>query len=169
MKIFLLSVLLSVVFADPTVYLNEEFLTGEFRLLLSISILTSSPLESYKSQWIESTFKGNDQGKFAWSAGKFFNDAEKDKGIQTSQDAKFYGISTKFATPFSNEGKKLVIQFQVKHEQTIDCGGGYLKVMGADIDQVKFQGETPYHIMFGKELLETLFLNLTKSKKKFHT
>lgn len=49
-------------------------------------------------------------------------------GIQTSQDAKFYGLSAKFDEPFSNEGKTLVIQFQVKHEQTIDCGGGYVKV-----------------------------------------
>lgn len=49
-------------------------------------------------------------------------------GIQTSQDAKFYGISAKFEEPFSNEDKTLVIQFQVKHEQNIDCGGGYVKV-----------------------------------------
>ena len=49
-------------------------------------------------------------------------------GIQTSQDAKFYGVSAKFDEPFSNEGKTLVVQFQVKHEQNIDCGGGYVKV-----------------------------------------
>jgi len=135
MKIFVLSFLLSLVLADPTIHLNEEFLT-----------------ESYKDQWIESKFKGADQGKFSWTAGKFYNDAEKDKGIQTSQDAKFYGISRKFDKPFSNEKKKLVLQFQVKHEQTIDCGGGYLKVMGSDIDQVNFHGETPYHIMFGPDI-----------------
>lgn len=50
-------------------------------------------------------------------------------GIQTSQDAKFYGLSAKFDEPFSNEGKTLVVQFQVKHEQSIDCGGGYVKVL----------------------------------------
>ena len=49
-------------------------------------------------------------------------------GIQTSQDAKFYGISAKFEKAFSNKGTDLVIQFSVKHEQTIDCGGGYVKV-----------------------------------------
>ena len=49
-------------------------------------------------------------------------------GIQTSEDAKFYGISAKLDDAFSNEGKTLVIQYQVKHEQNIDCGGGYLKV-----------------------------------------
>lgn len=29
---------------------------------------------------MESTFKGADQGKFAWTAGKFYGDADKDKG-----------------------------------------------------------------------------------------
>ena len=38
-----------------------------------------------------------------------------------------------FAAPFaeeyeSNEGKDLVVQYSVKNEQGIDCGGGYLKV-----------------------------------------
>ena len=48
-------------------------------------------------------------------------------GIQTSENAKFYARSAKFES-FSNEGKTIVIQFTVKHEQKIDCGGGYVKV-----------------------------------------
>ena len=50
-------------------------------------------------------------------------------GIQTSENAKFYARSASFES-FSNEGKTLVIQFTVKHEQKIDCGGGYVKVSG---------------------------------------
>lgn len=49
-------------------------------------------------------------------------------GIQTSQDAKFYARTAKFDEKFNNEGKSLVVQFSVKHEQKIDCGGGYVKV-----------------------------------------
>ena len=48
-------------------------------------------------------------------------------GIQTSQNAKFYARSASF-DKFSNEDKTLVVQFTVKHEQKIDCGGGYVKV-----------------------------------------
>lgn len=70
-------------------------------------------------------------------------------GIQTSQDARFYAISKKF-TPFSNKDKTLVIQFTVKHEQNIDCGGGYIKVFDCSLDQKDMHGETPYEIMFGK-------------------
>jgi calreticulin len=45
-----------------------------------------------------------------------------------------------------------VIQFTVKHEQNIDCGGGYIKLMASDADLADFHGETPYHIMFGPDI-----------------
>lgn len=77
-------------------------------------------------------------------------------GIQTSQDARFYGLSTKF-DKFSNEGKTLVLQFTVKHEQNIDCGGGYIKLFDCSLDQKDMHGETPYLIMFGKNILCTLY------------
>lgn len=72
-------------------------------------------------------------------------------GIQTSEDARFYAVSKKFA-PFSNKGKPLVVQFIVKHEQNIDCGGGYVKIFDCKLDQKDMHGETPYEIMFGKVL-----------------
>lgn len=72
-------------------------------------------------------------------------------GIQTSQDARFYALSRKF-TPFSNKDKTLVIQFTVKHEQNIDCGGGYVKVFDCSLDQKDMHGESPYQIMFGEFL-----------------
>ncbi|XP_028404701.1 calreticulin-like [Dendronephthya gigantea] len=106
----------------------------------------------WEKRWISSTKKGSDAGKFVLSAGKFYNDPELDKGIQTSQDAKFYGISAKFDEAFSNKDKDLVIQFSVKHEQTIDCGGGYVKVFASDLDQAGMHGDSPYNIMFGPDI-----------------
>ena len=70
-------------------------------------------------------------------------------GIKTSQDARFYALSTKFP-PFSNQNKPLVVQFSVKHEQNIDCGGGYVKVFDCNLNSKDMHGETPYEIMFGK-------------------
>nr|AAR29935.1 calreticulin [Amblyomma geayi] len=133
----LLCILLPVVglvAADPTVYFKEEFDDGD----------------GWKNRWVEST-KGDNLGKFVLSAGKFFGDAEKSKGLQTSEDARFYGISAKFE-PFSNEGKTLVIQFTVKHEQNIDCGGGYVKLFDCSLDQTQMHGESPYRIMFGPDI-----------------
>jgi len=106
--------------------------------------------ESYKQRWVQSTSK-SDFGEFKLSHGKFYGDAKKDLGLQTSQDARFYALSAKF-DEFSNEGKPLVIQFSVKHEQKIDCGGGYVKVYPSNTDQKGLTGDTPYHIMFGPDI-----------------
>ena len=76
----------------------------------------------------------------------------KFSGLQTSQDARFYGISAKF-DKFSNEGKDLVLQFTVKHEQNIDCGGGYAKLFSSDLDQTDMHGDTEYLIMFGEHFI----------------
>merc|ERR1712021_154342 len=101
--------------------------------------------------WVQSTHKGAEAGKFVVTAGKFYGDAEKDKGIQTSQDAKFYALSKEFK-PFSNAEKPLVVQFTVKHEQNIDCGGGYAKIFDCSLDQTDMHGDSPYLIMFGPDI-----------------
>jgi calreticulin len=66
-------------------------------------------------------------------------------GIQTSEDYRFYAISAQYPE-FSNKDKTLVLQFSVKHEQKLDCGGGYVKLLGSDVDQKKFGGDTPYRL-----------------------
>lgn len=117
----------------------------------------------WEKRWVPSTFKEAEgtQGKWEVSAGKFYGDAEADKGLQTSQDARFYQISAEFPE-FSNKGKDLIVQFSVKHEQKIDCGGGYLKILPKEgVDQKTFNGDTPYNIMFGPDICGT-------STKKTH-
>ena len=107
----------------------------------------------WTKRWVQSKAADKEFGEFKWTAGKFYGDPEKDKGLQTSQDARFYAISAKFPdNAFNTEGKDLVIQFTVKHEQNIDCGGGYLKVFDCGLDQTSLQGESPYLIMFGPDI-----------------
>jgi len=107
--------------------------------------------EAWESRWVQSTHKGAEAGKFELTAGKFYGDAEKDKGLQTSQDARFYGISAEHK-PFSNRDKPLVVQFTVKHEQNIDCGGGYVKMFDCSLDQTDMHGDSPYNVMFGPDI-----------------
>lgn len=70
-------------------------------------------------------------------------------GLQTSQDARFYALSSRF-DDFSNQGQPLVIQFTVKHEQSIDCGGGYIKLFPSDLNQEDMHGDSVYNLMFGE-------------------
>jgi calreticulin len=107
---------------------------------------------AWKDRWtVSSDWKPkSDMGEWKWTAGEFAGDHE-DKGIKTGEDARFYGISAKMNEAFSNEGKDLVLQFSVKHEQDLDCGGAYIKLTG-DVDQSKFGGDSPYQIMFGPDI-----------------
>ncbi|KAG2283835.1 hypothetical protein Bca52824_055056 [Brassica carinata] len=57
-----------------------------------------------------------------------------------ANDKDFYAISAEF----SNKDKTLVFQFSVKHEQKLDCGGGYMKLLIGHVDKKKFGGDTPY-------------------------
>merc|ERR1711981_549334 len=88
----------------------------------------------WESRWVQSENK-DDLGKFVATAG--INGDASNLGLKTSQDAKFYGISA-VTKDFSNKDKPLVVQYSVKHEQGIDCGGAYLKLGPAPFDGKKF-------------------------------
>jgi calreticulin len=109
---------------------------------------------SWSKRWVTSDMGGKpagELGEFKHTAGEHFGDAA-DKGIQTSEDARFYGLSAKMDSSFTNTNKELVVQMSVKHEQDLDCGGAYIKLLGPEVDQEKFGGETPYHVMFGPDI-----------------
>eukprot|EP00929_Paragymnodinium_shiwhaense_P061648 TRINITY_DN30812_c0_g1_i1.p1 TRINITY_DN30812_c0_g1~~TRINITY_DN30812_c0_g1_i1.p1 ORF type:complete len:401 (-),score=139.24 TRINITY_DN30812_c0_g1_i1:111-1313(-) len=112
--------------------------------------------EAWEQRWVHSTSKGPNgpAGQFEWSAGTWPANEKAQKGLRTPKNMHYYGISSKLEKPFSNKGKDLVVQFSVKHEEHkySFCGGGYIKLLGSEFDQVKFGGDTPYKIMFGPDI-----------------
>lgn len=67
-------------------------------------------------------------------------------GIQTYPDAKHFAISAKFPE-FNNKNRTLVVQYSIKFEQNIECGGGYIKLLSGYVNQKKFGGDTPYRFV----------------------
>lgn len=130
--ILFLSLLSNII--DAKIYLKEQFLDTD-----------------WEKRWIQSK-SSDDLGKFVVSAGKFYADELESRGLQTSQDAKKYAISTKLDDLIDNTDKTLVVQFSVKHEQNIDCGGGYIKLLPEDFDPLNFNGDSKYNIMFGPDI-----------------
>jgi len=125
--------------SSATVYFQESFSDGD----------------GWKNRWVMSKNKEKDgaQGTFDVSAGKYYGDAEADKGLRTTTDARFYQLTAAMPQEFSNEGKDLIIQYSVKHEQKIDCGGGYTKLHPKDgMNQEDYNGDTPYNVMFGPDI-----------------
>lgn len=64
-------------------------------------------------------------------------------GLQTYNDAKHFSISAKIPE-LSNKNKTLVVQYSIRFEQDIECGGGYIKLLSGYVNQKKFGGDTPY-------------------------
>merc|ERR1711916_265954 len=137
MKSFVFVLLAVVAVASATVYFEETFDDA-----------------SWEDRWVVATeFKPeSEMGAFKLSSGKFSGDEADQQGMQTSEDARFYSISSKFEEAFDNKDSDLVFQFTTKHEQNIDCGGGYLKLLPSDVDQAAFGGDSAYHIMFGSDI-----------------
>jgi len=82
-------------------------------------------------------------------------DVGVDNGIKTSTDARFYSISAPLSTEVNNNGKDLVVSFSVRHDQNLDCGGAYIKLIAPGFDQKKFSGDDKYGIMFGPDMCGT--------------
>jgi calreticulin len=110
----------------------------------------------YTKNWVTSTWKGPNGPAGTWThtSGEWSSNADMAKGIATTTDFNYHSISSKIAKPFSTKGKTLVLQFSVKHEKQEGsfCGGGYIKLLGSDLDQPNFGGDAPYKIMFGPDI-----------------
>ncbi|KAL4312236.1 hypothetical protein GQ457_01G034860 [Hibiscus cannabinus] len=111
--------------------------------------------DGWKSRWVLSDWKRSEgkAGTFKHTAGKWSGDPD-DKGLQTYNDAKHYSISAKIPE-FSNKNRTLVVQYSIKFEQDIECGGGYIKLHSGYVNQKKFGGDTPYSLMFGPDICGT--------------
>merc|ERR1711935_644806 len=111
--------------------------------------------DAWTTRWTESTKwrPKSEMGAWKHTAGQWYAD-ENDKGIQTSEDARFYGISAKMDGTFTSGDKPLVVQYSVKHEQQLDCGGAYIKLLpgGDSFDSAKVGGDTDYAVMFGPDI-----------------
>jgi len=133
MRVAIVLALLAVVYAN--VYFEEDF---------------SKP--DYESRWVTSVHRpATERGKVGLSAGKYFTNEEEEKGLQTQEDARFYTISAEFPE-FSSKDKTLVLQYSLKQDQGIDCGGGYVKLHPTGLNQKDYNGDSEYNIMFGPDI-----------------
>lgn len=76
-----------------------------------------------------------------------------DKGLVVKNPAAHHAISAKFAKPVDNKGKDLVVQYEVKLQNGLECGGAYMKLLKNDkkLASEEFSNASPYVIMFGPD------------------
>lgn len=76
-----------------------------------------------------------------------------DKGLVVKNPAAHHAISAKFPTAIDNKGKTLVVQYEVKLQNGLECGGAYMKLLQDNkaLHAEEFSNASPYVIMFGPD------------------
>ncbi|KAF8934946.1 calreticulin 3 [Dissophora ornata] len=106
---------------------------------------------TWEDRWTTSSSR-EDLGKFALASGSFHADKDYAQGLQTTEDHRFYSISTPFSTVADNSKEDLIVQYTVKQELNQECGGSYLKLLPEGYDAKNFNGDSEYAIMFGPDV-----------------
>jgi calnexin len=76
----------------------------------------------------------------------------EEKMLFASTQNAYYGLSTRFPTPFGLQNRTLVVQFETRFLKGMDCGGAYIKLFTQpDFNPHSLCNETAYHIMFGPD------------------
>ncbi|XP_033105970.1 calnexin-like [Anneissia japonica] len=76
-----------------------------------------------------------------------------DLGLVLKSKAKHHAIATNLDKPFVFDDQPFIVQYEVKFQNDLDCGGAYIKLLSKD-DSLKlnaFTDKTPYTIMFGPD------------------
>lgn len=119
--------------------------------------------DDWKSRWVVSKAKKvNDKtdneewayvGQWAVEEPTVLKGIDGDKGLVVKNVAAHHAISAKFNKPIENTGKTLVVQYEVKLQNGLECGGAYLKLLKeeAALHAEEFSNASPYVIMFGPD------------------
>ncbi|KAJ2775211.1 hypothetical protein IWQ56_000208 [Coemansia nantahalensis] len=73
-----------------------------------------------------------------------------DRALVAKSEARHHAISTVLGQPFDPAQRGLVLQYEVKLQSKLNCGGAYVKLLTAPV-RGEFSDATPYTIMFGPD------------------
>ncbi|XP_068664883.1 calnexin homolog [Aristolochia californica] len=120
-----------------------------FQLCASDPIFHESFDESFKGRWIVSE-KEDYNG--VWKHSK--SEGHEDYGLLVSEKARKYAIVKDLDEPVDLKDKTIVLQFETRFQNGMECGGAYLKYLRpqeAGWKPNEFDNESPYTIMFGPD------------------
>ncbi|KAK0560362.1 calnexin [Tilletia horrida] len=128
--------------------------------------LTAPFIEQFTSDWTQrwtpsSATKAQEGGEVFSYSGKWeveepnvLPGLKGDAGLVAKSEAAQHAISALFDKPVDPKGKPLVVQYEVKLQNGLQCGGAYLKLLSESpegIQAKEFSDKTPYTIMFGPD------------------
>jgi calnexin len=127
---------------------------GTLLLLFSCALSTASDaqfFEDFEGKWASRWIHSEDE-KYS---GRFETDTPKDlntAALKVPEKAKHYGITALLDKPV-DPAEGLVLQYDLKTQDGISCGGAYLKFLTdeAGFNAKELKDGTPYSVMFGPD------------------
>lgn len=123
----------------------------------SDSIFEQFADEEWSDRWKVSHAKRDGEfsyvGKWNVEESSVYPAFDGDKGLVVKSPAAHHAISYVFDKPFDNKDNDLVLQYEVKFQEGLNCGGAYIKLL-SQTDQLakeEFNNDTPYQVMFGPD------------------
>ncbi|XP_021761281.1 calnexin homolog [Chenopodium quinoa] len=105
--------------------------------------------ETFEGRWIVSQ---KEEYNGVWKHEK--SEGHEDYGLLVSEKARKYAIVKELEKPVELKGKNVVLQFETRLQNGLECGGAYLKYLRpqeAGWVPKEFDNESPYSIMFGPD------------------
>ncbi|XP_012088679.1 calnexin homolog isoform X2 [Jatropha curcas] len=105
--------------------------------------------EPFDGSWIVSE---KDEYQGVWKLSK--SEGHDDHGLLISEKARKYAIVKELNKILSLRDGTIILQFEVRLQNGLECGGAYLKYLQQQEDGWKpegFDNESPYSIMFGPD------------------
>ncbi|CEN59771.1 Putative Calnexin [Aspergillus calidoustus] len=118
--------------------------------------------DDWQERWTPSHAKKEDSksdedwayvGEWSVEEPTVFKGIEGDKGLVVKNVAAHHAISSKFNKKIDNKDKTLVVQYEVKPQNSLVCGGAYMKLLqdNKKLQSDEFSNASPYVIMFGPD------------------
>ena len=109
-------------------------------------------------RWIYSYHREYSSQSWIWGYGFVKPTLDCDKALITEVPASKYGITSFFDKPIDNWDKDFILQYEVRFQKGLECGGAYLKVLrdGTIEAPEDLTESTPYVLMFGPDYCGTM-------------
>lgn len=137
---------------------SPEFVPFDKSLLSSDSFFEQFDSDDWATLWKISKAKRDDEytynGEWAVEESYTFPNLKNEKGLVLKTAAAHHAIHAKLPQPFINTDKTLVLQYEVKLQEGLKCGGAYVKLLsqkGLPDSDNEFNNDTPYQVMFGPD------------------
>ncbi|KAH3672738.1 hypothetical protein WICMUC_004144 [Wickerhamomyces mucosus] len=143
--------------AEELIDLNTEFTPFDKSKLAPTSFFEQFNSDDWSDLWKISRSKRNEEfaynGEWSVEESIAYSAFKNDRGLVLKTPAAHHAISAKLPHEFDNNNNTLALQYEVKTQEGLKCGGAYLKLLNAGSidDNNEFDSDTPYQVMFGPD------------------